>query len=288
MSDRKEEGSFLNRWSLRKQQSAGRGSNADAAPEIMTESDLPEPADTTTLTSGERLQGEFSGSDLKPTDDPADDTATSVAGTGQRSKGVVPVEPATALLTDADMPDIESLTSSSDISGFLGKGVSAALRKAALRHVFRQPEYNRRDGLDDYDDDYTTFEPLGGTVTSDMKYHAAREERARLAKKRLAEEPVQAELDTPVRADTAQDDRSTVTSEQAQKTGEEPSDASQEGSPDANQVRHENAVATVQGDALQHTKPAQASVPDQCPGTDKPLNKTSQATASQPNEIPDE
>lgn len=83
-------------------------------------------------------------------------------------------------LTDADMPPIESLHAGSDLSGFFSKGVSAALRRAALRHVFAQPAYNVRDGLNDYDGDYTVFEPLGDTVTSDMKFHAARRERERL------------------------------------------------------------------------------------------------------------
>lgn len=288
MSDRKESGSFLSRWSSRKQQAAGRVSNADMAPEVMTEAELAESADTVSLLSDRLLQGEFSSNDLKPTDAPPNDTATSVTGTGHRSEGVVSVEPAPALLTDADMPDIETLTSSSDISVFLGKGVSAALRKAALRHVFRQPEYNLRDGLDDYDDDYTTFEPLGDTVTSDMKFHAAREEQARLASERLAEEPVQAEPDTPVRAGTAQDSMSTVENEQAEKPVEEQSDANQEGSPDADQEHHENAVASVQGDAAQHANLSQARLPDQRRDTDKSLNETSQAAASQPNEIPNE
>ncbi|MFK7995486.1 MAG: DUF3306 domain-containing protein [Granulosicoccus sp.] len=86
----------------------------------------------------------------------------------------------TLLLTDNDMPAIETLSSDSDLSGFFNKGVSAALRKAALRHVFQQPQYNVRDGLNDYDGDYTVFEPLGDTVTSDMKWHIARKERERL------------------------------------------------------------------------------------------------------------
>lgn len=85
------------------------------------------------------------------------------------------------VLTDDDMPPLESLNGESDVSAFFSKGVSSALRQAALRQIFAAPRYNIRDGLNDYDGDYTVFEPLGDTVTSDMKFHAARKEAARLA-----------------------------------------------------------------------------------------------------------
>ncbi len=94
-------------------------------------------------------------------------------------------------LSDADMPPIESLDASSDVSDFFNRGVSAALRRAALRQIFKSPVYNVRDGLNDYDDDFTVFEPLGDTVTSDMKFHAARKERERLER----EAELQAEED---------------------------------------------------------------------------------------------
>ncbi|MBX2837963.1 MAG: DUF3306 domain-containing protein [Gammaproteobacteria bacterium] len=97
------------------------------------------------------------------------------------------------LLTDEDMPPIESLNKDSDMSGFLNKGVSDTLRKAAFRKLFSLPAFNIRDGLNDYDDDYTQFEPLGDTVTSDMKFHAARIERDRLAAE--AEEAEQLRLE---------------------------------------------------------------------------------------------
>ena len=43
--------------------------------------------------------------------------------------------------------------------------------------------FNVRDGLDDYDEDFTSFEALGDIVTSDMKHQAEMEaERARQAR----------------------------------------------------------------------------------------------------------
>jgi hypothetical protein len=74
------------------------------------------------------------------------------------------------ILTDEDMPVIESLTPESDYSDFFSPGVSDALRKLALRKLFQGEAFNIRDGLDDYDDDYTRFEKLGDIVTADMRH----------------------------------------------------------------------------------------------------------------------
>lgn len=74
------------------------------------------------------------------------------------------------ILTDEDMPDIESLTPESDYTDFLSPGVSDALRKLALRKLFHSEAFNIRDGLDEYDGDYTQFEKLGDIVTSDMQH----------------------------------------------------------------------------------------------------------------------
>ena len=91
------------------------------------------------------------------------------------------------LLTDEDMPPLSSLSAESDLRQFFNRGVSKALRQAAsVSCVSGLPAYNVRDGLNEYDDDYTQFEPLGDTVTADMRFHAARKERERLAQ--LAEE----------------------------------------------------------------------------------------------------
>jgi len=79
------------------------------------------------------------------------------------------------ILTDDDMPDIESMTPDSDYTDFLSPGVSEALRKLALRKLFHTEVFNIRDGLDDYDGDYTHFEKLGSTVTSDMRHQVEME-----------------------------------------------------------------------------------------------------------------
>lgn len=73
-------------------------------------------------------------------------------------------------LTDADMPPLESLSADSDYTGFLSPKVSEKLRRAALRRLFHGDEFNIVDGLDEYAEDFTTFEALGDIVTSDMRH----------------------------------------------------------------------------------------------------------------------
>jgi hypothetical protein len=92
-------------------------------------------------------------------------------------------------LTDDDMPEIDGLTSDSDVSMFMSPGVSDELRRLALRKLFSRACFNIRDGLDDYDDDFTSFAALGNLITCDMKHQM---EVAEERKKK--EEQIKAEL----------------------------------------------------------------------------------------------
>ena len=92
----------------------------------------------------------------------------------------------TVLLTDADMPPLETMNEDSDYTGFLSPKVTEALRKQALRKLFGSPAFNIRDGLDDYDGDYTYFEKLGDIITADMRHQMEMESRRRL--EQLAEQ----------------------------------------------------------------------------------------------------
>ena len=85
-----------------------------------------------------------------------------------------PAEPVPRVLTDADMPPLDSLRFDDDWSGFLSPGVSEQLRGEALRRLFSSPELNVTDGLDSYSGDYTAFEALGDTVTADMRHRIER------------------------------------------------------------------------------------------------------------------
>ena len=68
----------------------------------------------------------------------------------------------------------------SDFSVFMSPGVSEDLRTEALQKLFHQPEFNVTDGLNDYDEDYTSFAGLGTVVTREMK---------RMLKRELEREP---------------------------------------------------------------------------------------------------
>ncbi|WP_440995802.1 DUF3306 domain-containing protein [Arhodomonas sp. SL1] len=112
------------------------------------------------------------GDDAPP---PAADTSEPGASVSEATPGDDPEgggDP--AVLTDDDMPPVESLTEDTDVSGFFSEGVSEALRRQALRRLFRMPKFQLRDGLDDYDGDYRAFTPLGDTVTSDMRLQSER------------------------------------------------------------------------------------------------------------------
>jgi hypothetical protein len=74
-----------------------------------------------------------------------------------------------------ELPPLETLDQNSDYSAFLGKGVPPDLKQKALKKLFHSPKFNIRDGLDDYDWDFTNPEPLGDIITAEMRYRVQRE-----------------------------------------------------------------------------------------------------------------
>ncbi len=158
------EDSFLARWSRRKHE-AERGTpieetESTAAP-VDTE---PQATDTETGT--------------------VDDAATAAAPDA---------EPADAGTAEPDLPHPDTLDRNSDFSAYLTKRVSSTFRRAAMRRLFSSPEFNVRDGLDDYDDDYTQFQSLGNTVTAHMRHHAERLRQREQDKAERAERDAEAE-----------------------------------------------------------------------------------------------
>ena len=108
-------------------------------------------------------------------------------------------------LTDEDMPPVESLGEDDDFSGFLSPEISEKLRKAALRKLFHGAGFNVRDGLDDYDDDFTVFEPLGDIVTADMRHQQEMLERK--AREAAEKEAAEKEAELVTTGDCASEDR---------------------------------------------------------------------------------
>jgi hypothetical protein len=106
-----------------------------------------------------------------------------------------PVDEPAPPLTDADMPPIDTLDEKSDYSDFFSPRVSDDLRRLALRKLFHLPGFNIRDGLDDYDEDYRTFEALGNIVTAHDR-HLSEMQQQDNNKEPLASEKPEAERAT--------------------------------------------------------------------------------------------
>lgn len=102
------------------------------------------------------------------------------------------------------IPDIESLGQDSNLEEFFSEQVCDALRKSALRKVFRFGKFNVCDGLDDYAEDYTNFEPLGNLITADLRLRLERERVAALAA--LDEAQTEPQVDSQVEARIEQQD----------------------------------------------------------------------------------
>jgi ferredoxin len=158
---------FLSRWSRRKQESPEEQSEAlEPTTELLTESNTRRSPDDRILNSPQ----------------------------SELESGASPNNEVPPPLTDEDMPDLEKMDQHSDYSGFMSSKVSDGLRKLALRKLFQGDDFNIRDGLDEYDDDYTKFEPLGDIVTSDMKHMIEVEARRELERTATREEPAMIEM----------------------------------------------------------------------------------------------
>lgn len=80
-----------------------------------------------------------------------------------------PIGEEACVLTDEDMPALETLHEGSDFSQFFSNGVSDELRDLALQRLFRLPEFNLRDGLNDYDEDFSRMTALSEAVVSQLR-----------------------------------------------------------------------------------------------------------------------
>ncbi|WP_108444345.1 DUF3306 domain-containing protein [Halomonas denitrificans] len=77
---------------------------------------------------------------------------------------------------DHTLPDPDTLPPGSDIKAYLVSGVSAGLRKRALRRLFAASHYGVRDGLDDYDEDFREkLKPLAEDVAERLRQWTRRE-----------------------------------------------------------------------------------------------------------------
>lgn len=110
------------------------------------------------------------------------------------------------------LPPLESLDASSDYSGFLSPEVDDELQRLALRKLFGTAGFHVRDGLDDYDEDYRSFESLGDIVTAEMRHRVEHElqreaDALELRDTLAAHEPSAAEVTEPDPVESEADKR---------------------------------------------------------------------------------
>jgi len=269
----REEKSFLSRWSRQKlagsqhaEQTTKPGDNDSSAVNAVEDA-ASGPADVAARSEKhpENHPDKPPASDSEA-DRPEQLTQDSPASNAEDSTLQEPSEQE-PVLTDADMPALDTLSSSSDYSAFFSKGVSKELRQQALRHLFSHAKFNIRDGLNDYDEDYTTFEPLGDTVTSDMRWHKARkerEEKERLEAEALAkqsqEELEQQQLEGTVAEESTEDSEQDPVATENEDLAQEP-----QNNDAATEVAKDEVDASVSG---MNAKPVAETDAE----TDKPLN----------------
>ncbi|MES9897176.1 MAG: DUF3306 domain-containing protein, partial [Candidatus Thiodiazotropha endolucinida] len=80
--------------------------------------------------------------------------------------------------------------------------VSDQLRQVALRKLFHSAAFNVCDGLDDYAEDFTSFEKLGDVMTADLRHRLEQE-----AHKQQVEADESAERDA-LESDASEDEAS--------------------------------------------------------------------------------
>ncbi|CAH6800559.1 conserved hypothetical protein [Vibrio chagasii] len=132
---------FFSRWSQRK---------LDESTDKAREAE--QPLEETSVTSPESAsQTPTSAEELAP-NDPA------------------PIEPTNALGESGDTKESASeATEELSMAQLLVSEASESVKKAALRKLFLSEEFNVRDGLDDYDDDYSNLKSLSEGVAETLR-----------------------------------------------------------------------------------------------------------------------
>lgn len=93
--------------------------------------------------------------------------------------------------------------------------VDPEAKRSALSRLFRQPEFNVVDRMNEYDEDFTSFASLGGIVTHEMKHMLKLAEQKTRPNEKQPDKP---ELDNIAETDTeisAADEQTKNTSESA-------------------------------------------------------------------------
>jgi len=94
---------------------------------------------------------------------PASSPAAPAGGAASPVPGTVVATPgsdAAPTVAPAPLPPVESLRFDSDFTAFMQPKVDEAVKRGALKQLFRDPRFNVMDGLDVYIDDYSKSDPI--------------------------------------------------------------------------------------------------------------------------------
>jgi len=100
---------------------------------------------------------------------------------------------------------VAQLTSESDFSAFVARGVDQAVRRSALKKLFADPHFNVMDKLDMYMDDYNVPSPMPEGMLASLKHSKSFfDQAAEDARKRAeAEAGVEAEAEVEMAEESA-------------------------------------------------------------------------------------
>ena len=105
--------------------------------------------------------GDVSGAALSVNDEAtAHRSVEAVDQAGNKSEGEAPLQ----------LPPLDELGPDSDFQAFMDPRVDEAVRRAALKTLFRDPAFNVTDGLDVYAEDYTKLEKLTPAMVAALRY----------------------------------------------------------------------------------------------------------------------
>jgi hypothetical protein len=68
------------------------------------------------------------------------------------------------------LEQVAALTSNDDFTPFVARGVDETVRRAAMKKLFSDPQFNVMDGLDTYIDDYNKFEPMTPAMVAALNH----------------------------------------------------------------------------------------------------------------------
>jgi hypothetical protein len=101
------------------------------------------------------------------------------------------------------LPPVESLTPESDFKPFMRPEVDPGVKQAAMKQLFKDPQFNVMDGLDTYIEDYGVPDPIPESMMKTLyqaRQHLWSDEERAAADKADAEAAAEAKADADAKA----------------------------------------------------------------------------------------